>query len=92
MYKPKQPALEWWVERNWLYIRLVNTPYSIFHEVLNQFKQNLDCDMEWHPEVRAWRVPQEYLQQVALFAYKSFGEKSLRPRQDNAMPYQHRLI
>jgi hypothetical protein len=90
--RKKHPALEWWVERDWLYIRLVNTPYPIFHEVLNKFKRYLDCDMEWHPEKKAWRLPQEYMQQVALFAYESFGKKSLLPRQENPMPYQHRLI
>jgi hypothetical protein len=92
VYNPKQPVVEWWIDKGWLYIRLVNTPYPSFHQVLNKFKRCLDNDMEWQPDKKAWRLPQAYMQQVALLAYELFGNQSLRPRQENPMPFQHRLI
>lgn len=88
----KQPTVEWWVDKDWMYIRLVNTPYSHFHEILNKFKRRLDYDMEWQPDEKAWRLPLKHMQQVALFANELFGAQSMRPCQDSSMPYQHRLL
>jgi len=77
-----KPMAIWWTDELWLYVRFENVEYSYFDEVLSRFKESLPKNADWHPEVKAWRLPKTAMQGLALFVQEVFGDNSLYPRGD----------
>jgi hypothetical protein len=73
------PMVVYWEDNDAIYLRFEGVTYPHFNTVLYSFKNRIPHAV-WLSDIKAWRISNQELQEVAIFAYEVFGRSSLRLR------------